>query len=634
MVLMGENNGWNPGERVYHADDHCVGQAYAELYFQLREPKMIAPMRARFDEILANPREGILQFRTPGNQDRWSWCDALFMAPPAWVRMHVATGDPRYLELAVNHWWRTSDYLYDKDEQLYYRDSTYFEKREPNGAKVFWGRGNGWVMGGLVRMLQYIPSHHPSRKRFEEQFKQMAAKLLTCQQSDGMWRASLLDPAGYPLKETSSSGFFTYAFAWGVNQGLLDRVSYEPAVRKGWAALVSCVQNDGKLTHVQPIGANPQNFPDDATENYGVGAFLLAGSEIHRMAVIEKTKPKMIHVTNPGDFRRVCETVEVDAPVENPVVMDGATSGILPSQVIGKRLLFQVDLAPGETRGFLVLPAASVAAVPPAIVKTFCRFVPERMDDFAWESDRIAHRMYGPALITGEGTTSSGVDVWVKSTRHMILDKWYKTGKYHNDQGEGLDCYSVSHGKLPTRGCGGLGIWDGEKLHVSSNFKTYKVIANGPIRSEFELTYDAWDAGDRKVSEVKHLSIDAGSNFTRVATTFTSDGSKPLNVGIGIAYRGGGDVTNDLKQGWLAYWEPESAKNGNTACGLVVLEGLKEFTKDEANLLAIATAQPGKPFVFYLGAGWGKSGDFPDAASWEGAVRDKAMRLKTPLVVK
>jgi rhamnogalacturonyl hydrolase YesR len=291
MLRMGEANEWKLGPDTYSADDHVVGQTYAELYLQSREPKMIAPMRAVFDHILANPREGPLDFKTPGNQDRWSWCDSLFMAPPAWMRLYAATGDIRYLDLAVNHWWRTSDYLYDKDEHLFYRDSTYFEKREVNGSKVFWGRGNGWVMGGLVRMLQYLPSDHPSRPRFEAQFKDMAAKLLACQQSDGLWRASLLDPAGYPLKETSSSGFYAYAFAWGVNQGLLDRGAYEPAVRKAWSALIACVRNDGKLTHVQPIGTDPRKFPDDSTEVYGTGAFLLAGSEIHRMAVPGKTKP-------------------------------------------------------------------------------------------------------------------------------------------------------------------------------------------------------------------------------------------------------------------------------------------------------------------------------------------------------
>ena len=634
MVRMGEGDGWQLGPKPYYADDHCVGQTYAELYMQLRDPKMIGPLRARFDEILANPHEGTLQFKTPGNQDRWSWCDALFMAPPAWMRLYAATGDERYLDLAVNHWWRTSDYLYDKDEHLYYRDSTYFDKRESNGKKVFWGRGNGWVMGGLVRMLQYLPANHSSRPRFEQQFKDMAAKLLTCQQDDGLWRASLLDPANYPLRETSSSGFNTYAFAWGVNQGLLDHKSYDPAVRKAWAALVSCVQNDGKLTHVQPIGADPQKFPDDSTEVYGVGAFLLAGSEIHRMAALGKTKPSVLHVTNPGNFRRVCEMVEIETSEKTPVVMDGLTSRILNSQMIGKRLLFQTDLAAGETRAYYILSATQVAAVPPADMKTFCRFVPERMDDFAWESDRIAFRTYGPAIMADpkEKLRSSGIDVWVKSTRSLILDKWYKSGDYHKDHGEGLDNYKVG----PARGCGGSGIWDGKKLHTSANFKTWKVLANGPLRSEFELTYENWDAGGRKVSEIKRIAIDAGSNLCRVESNFTSDKPGSFINGVGIVKRvGEGSFTKNTEGGWMSYWEPEAAPNGHTACAVLFPVGIvAEVVEADGNFLAIAKAEPGKPFVHYIGAGWSKSGDFPDAAAWESYVKGFAERLKYPLVVK
>lgn len=635
MVRMGEGNQWNPGPRAYHADDHCVGQTYAELYFQLRQPNMLGPLRARFDDILANPREGTLEFRTPGNQDRWSWCDALFMAPPAWLRLYVATGDTRYLELSVNHWWRTSDYLYDKKEHLYYRDSTYFDKRESNGRNVFWGRGNGWVMGGLVRMLQYLPSNHPSRARFEEQFKEMAAKVLTCQQDDGLWRASLLDPASYPLKETSSSGFFTYAIAWGVNQGLLDRAAFEPAVRMAWSALLACVQPDGKLTHVQPIGADPKSFNDDATEVYGVGAFLLAGSEIHRMAVMEKSKPRTVTVTNPADFKRTCETVEVDLESlgKSPVVMDALTSRILDSQVAGNQLLFQVDLSPGATRSYLVFSADQVAAVPPADVKTHARFVPERLDDFAWESDRIAYRVYGPAIMTDpkERLVSSGVDVWVKSVRHPVIDKWYKSGDYHADRGEGLDCYKVG----AARGCGGLGIWDGKKLFTSANFKTWKVLANGPLRSVFELTFDDWDAGGRKVSETKRISIDAGSNFSRVESTFKSGQPGRIVAAVGIVQRPGeGRFTKDAA-GWMSYWEPELPPNGNTACGVVVPGGASAgFAEADGNDLALGTAEPGKPFVHYIGAGWSKSGDFPDANSWEACVRDLARRLKSPVLVK
>jgi hypothetical protein len=183
----------------------------------------------------------------------------------------------------VEHWWKTSAYLYDKDEHLYYRDSTYFGKIESNGKKVFWGRGNGWVMAGMVRVLQYLPKNHPARPRFEQQYREMAAKIVTLQQPDGLWRASLLDPASYPLKETSGSGFYCYALTWGLNQGLLERATVEPVVLKTWAALVACLQSDGKLTHVQPVGADPKAFPEDSTEIYGVGALLLAGSEIYRL---------------------------------------------------------------------------------------------------------------------------------------------------------------------------------------------------------------------------------------------------------------------------------------------------------------------------------------------------------------
>jgi rhamnogalacturonyl hydrolase YesR len=205
------------------------------------------------------------------------------MGPPAWMRLYAATGDSRYLDHAVANWWRTSDYLYDKTAHLYYRDSNYFGQREANGAKVFWARGNGWVMAGLARTLQYLPADHPARPRFENQFKEMAARVLTLQQADGLWRSSLLDPASYPMQESSGSGLFAYALTWGINQGLLDRAGFEPAVRRTWAALVANVQPDGKLTHVQPIGQAPKTFPDDATEVYGVGAFLMAGSEMIRM---------------------------------------------------------------------------------------------------------------------------------------------------------------------------------------------------------------------------------------------------------------------------------------------------------------------------------------------------------------
>jgi rhamnogalacturonyl hydrolase YesR len=702
MRAMGESNAWKLGPRQYHADDQCVGQSYAELYLLYREPKMIAPMRERFDFILAHPpASDSLDFSQKDHgQKLWSWCDSLFMGPPAWMRLSAATGDPRYQNFAVKEWWRTTDYLYDPNEHLYFRDSTYFKKTEANGKKVFWGRGNGWVMGGLVRVLQYLPMNHPDRPRFEQLFKDMAAKILTCQQPDGLWSASLLDPESYPLKETSGSGFYTYALAWGVNQGLLDRAQFEPAVRKAWAALVGCVDADGKLTHVQPIGADPKKFAEDSTEVYGVGAFLLAGSEVYRMAVFEKTYPTKIQVTNPANFWRESETIEIDiAPPtisSNPErwlpysavfgkVMDGYSSRVLDSQVCYSsgptniytspgKLLFQVDLAPGETRTFYILDASALAAVPPPIVKTFARYVPERYDDFAWESDRIAHRTYGQALIKAEHTISSGPDVWIKRDRGLIVDTMYATKHYHEDNGAFMDDYRVGS----SRGDGGLGIWDGKKLHTSSNYRNWKLITTGPIRSEFELTYDAWDAGNgRMVSETKRYSIDAGSWLTKAESTFvdaTPSSQKspngdeasrppaPLTIGVGLAERA--CPTNreeffarDQAEGWMTYWQPEDQPKGTTAVAILLPKGsVQEFTNDNPDMpdsvkhanvpqpthegyppirtqLAVTQAEVGKPFTYYFGACWDRSGDFTNHVQWEDYVKRFAERRDQPLQV-
>jgi rhamnogalacturonyl hydrolase YesR len=703
MLTMGESNQWQLGPKKFHADDHAVGQTYCELYFLYREPKMIAPMRARFDSILAEPSKvESLAFNQPKGvgTENWSWCDSLFMAPPAWVRLYAATGDEKYLDFAVTNWWRTTDYLYDKDEHLFFRDSTYFKKTEANGKKVFWGRGNGWVLAGLVRVLQYLPTNHPDRPRFEQLFKDMAAKILTCQQPDGLWRASLLDPDSYPLKETSGSGFYTYALAWGVNQGLLDRVQFEPAVRKAWTALVGCVAADGKLTHVQPIGADPKKFAEDSTEVYGVGAFLLAGSEVYRLAVLENLNagrypPVLIKVTNPTAFHRESETVEIITDrfifggaswfnFQKQTMMDGMSSRIFDSQNydpqngfasnVAKKLLFQVDLAPHETKTFYILDASVLTAVPPPIVKTFARYVPERLDDFAWESDRIAHRTYGLALIPKEGTISSGPDVWIKKNRELTVDRMYATKHYHEDNGEFMDDYRV--GK--SRGCGGLGIWDGKKLYTSSNYRNWKLITTGPIRSEFELTYDAWDAGNgRMVSETKRYSIDAGSWMTKAQSTFVdatppsqnapngdeaSRPPKPLTIGVGLAERACPTnreefIAKDLTEGWMTYWQPEDQPKGTTAVAIVLPKGsVKEFTNDNPemtsavkhanvpqpttegapairNQLAIAQVEVGQPFTYYFGASWDRSGDFTNHIQWENYIKHFAERRDQPLTV-
>ena len=280
----GERNAWQPGPSPFFADDHAITQSYFMLYAVDRDPKLIAPALARFDDMLRQPFDESLEFSHETADREWLWCDALFMSPPALALATSATGDRRYADLMSRLWWKTTGYLYDRDEHLYYRDSRFFDRRERNGTKVFWSRGNGWVLAGLARVLQYLPKDYPERPRFVALFEEMAKKVAKLQGPDGYWRASLLDPDSWPAPETSGTAFFTYALAWGVNEGLLDRGEYEPVVRRGWSALVRAVRPDGTLGYVQSPGDSPGDTGPDHTEIYGTGAFLLAGSEVHRLA--------------------------------------------------------------------------------------------------------------------------------------------------------------------------------------------------------------------------------------------------------------------------------------------------------------------------------------------------------------
>jgi len=180
--------------------------------------------------------------------------------------------------------------LYDKEEHLFARDLNYVikdeatDRREANGEKIFWSRGNGWVMGGLVRVLEELPAGYPNRDFYVQQLKEMAARIASLQQPDGLWRASLLDPAAYPGGEASGSGFYCYALAWGINNGILDEATYLPVVQKAWMGLNLLIQPDGRVGWVQPIGADPKkNFSAESWEVYGTGAFLLAGSEVIKL---------------------------------------------------------------------------------------------------------------------------------------------------------------------------------------------------------------------------------------------------------------------------------------------------------------------------------------------------------------
>jgi unsaturated rhamnogalacturonyl hydrolase len=276
MLAMGKRFNWQLGPRLAHADDQAIAQTYIQLYMKDHDAAMIASTREKFDAVMKLPDDPA--------KPLWWWCDALFMAPPALASLSKATGDRSYLTFLDHEWWITSDLLYDPTQHLFYRDARFLDKHEANGKSLFWSRGNGWVMAGLVRVLESMPKDDPLRPKYVQQFQEVAAAIAPLQGSDGLWRSGLLDAQAYPMPENSGSGFITYSLAYGVKEGLLDRKQYLPVVQKAWAGLLSHIYQDGRLGCIQPVAGSPGSFSETSSYVYGVGAFLLAGSEIYQLS--------------------------------------------------------------------------------------------------------------------------------------------------------------------------------------------------------------------------------------------------------------------------------------------------------------------------------------------------------------
>ena len=277
VVRLAERSDWMLLDaRFPHADDQALGQAYLDLYMEDRKPVRMADTKAIMDRLIVREDDP--------NKLLWWWCDALFMSPPVLLRMYEITNDRKYLDYMDHEWWLTSGSLYDQQEHLYFRDSRYFTQKQENGKPIFWSRGNGWVMGALVNVLRIMPADYPSRPKYVAQFREVAEKLAAIQSADGLWRSGLLDPAAYDLPEVSGSAFFTFAIAYGINEKILDRKTYLPVVERSWKGMLGHVYADGRLGSIQPIDGQPGKFKPSASYVYGVGGFLMAGSEMHRLA--------------------------------------------------------------------------------------------------------------------------------------------------------------------------------------------------------------------------------------------------------------------------------------------------------------------------------------------------------------
>ncbi len=291
---MGAEARWTPPLRPkspHNADDLVIGQTFLDVYADKKDPTIIEPTQSRLDAASAF----IATQEKPGELTWW-WCDALFMAPAVHARLSVLTGDAKYLAAMHTEWWRTAGLLYDKDEHLFFRDKRFLGKITKSGKKTFWSRGNGWVFAGLARTIPWIPADDPLRPRYVKMFQEMAAKLASIQQADGTWHPSLLDSAELPFSETSGTALNCFAFAWGINNGLLDAKTYRPVVAGAWAALLAARRPDGVLGHVQDVADRPGAVKADTTKIYATGAFLLSSVELSKLAPL--TLPTLSPLTS------------------------------------------------------------------------------------------------------------------------------------------------------------------------------------------------------------------------------------------------------------------------------------------------------------------------------------------------
>lgn len=289
LEKMSVSNKWQPYERYYHADDLAI--CYSYLYLDaLQYPAVdLKPTEQIITDHLEKPHEWRSGTAKDEKKILWWWCDALFMAPPVLAAYAKEKNDNSYLEKMDFYYKQTYDLLYNKEEHLFARDGRFLwtgsdkDLKEKNGKHIFWSRGNGWVIAGLALLLEQMPADYKSRPFYETLFKEMAARIKSLQPADGLWRTSLLYPEGFEHGEVSGSGFFTYALAWGINNKLLSKKEYAPAVMKAWNAIAACQQSDGKVGWVQGIGYDPKPASADSWQNFGTGAFLMAGSEVMKM---------------------------------------------------------------------------------------------------------------------------------------------------------------------------------------------------------------------------------------------------------------------------------------------------------------------------------------------------------------
>lgn len=369
----------------------------------------------------------------------------------------------------------------------------------------------------------------------------------------------------------------------------------------------------------------------------------------------QKEENRVITVKNSLSVERSFETVEIlktdlkltpEEKFENILVRDLLSKDTLVSQFVDQDLdgdadvlLFQPTINAHSAKEYELVLSEKTQKAAEAIC--YSRFVPERTDDYTWENNKVAFRTFGPTaqkMIESEapgGTLASGIDAWLKKVEYPIINKWYakndiRPGAYHEPSDEGMDNFHVGS----SRGVGGSAVKKGDSYYISKNFTEWKTITNGPIRTSFVLTYADWDADGNKISEIKHISLDLGSNLTKYVIDVT--GTNTLSVGLTL-HENDGETTEKPKEGWISYWQPHADSELGTAVvvpndKMIASELYITEQADRSNLYAQLNVENSK-VVYYAGFAWKEANQYPTKLAWEGYLKDFSLKVNNPLEV-
>lgn len=649
---------------VLFGDWQICFQTYLDLYALNPHPYKIA----RALEVMD------YEVRQPQN-DFWWWADALYMVMPVFTKLYKATGEVKYLDKLYRNFCYADSLMFDQEAGLYYRDGRYVYPAHKTdiGKKDFWARGDGWVLAGLAKVLTDMPADYRHRSFFEQRFRQLAAAVSQCQQPEGYWSRSMLDPEQAEGPETSGTAFFTFGLLWGLDNGLLPREPYEAVVQKAWHFLTQkALQPSGAVGYVQPIGdraVKGQQLTERNEANFGVGAFLLAACEMLRhesmpsegSTAVAPASGLTVTVKNPtADYRNEVVAIPADtvfrrlglAGGRQFVVCDAAGLEV-PCQLAHNGLvLFEASVRPGSSARFTI--RRGVPQVWPNVC--YGRQYPERKDDLAWENDRGAWRIYGPAL-QATGERSYGIDVWTKNTPDLVVeqrywtedvvwmpvverlrkenrhrgDSLYRTISYHYDHGRGLDPYKVG----ATLGCGAPALRHAGTIHYPYCYKTFELLDNGPLRFSVKLTYGPTVVAGDTVVEHRVITLDKGSNFNRIEVWYEGL-RQPVDFVSGVVLHDDSPQSVVLSDRYVACADPTdnaAVINAPLFVGAFFPDGQVATRREAGHALGILSGYRGQRYAYYAGSAWSKY-DVRSLQEWQQRVEWHLRAVNNPLKVE